>query len=47
MLIYPYTKEKTVPADDCEQVVKENYWYKVNRELGNLKLREAMHVMGI
>ena len=28
-------------TDDCEQIVKENYCYKVNRELGNLWLKRV------
>lgn len=35
-------------ADDCEQVVKVNYRYKINWELGaliKLIIKEAMHII--
>ena len=37
-------------ADDCEQVVKVNYKYKINWELGaliKLIIKEAIHVMSV
>ena len=41
-------KKSSGTADDCEQVVKVNYRYKINWELGaliKLIIKEAMHIM--
>ena len=41
-------KKSSGTADDCEQVVKVNYRYKINWELGaliKLIIKEAMHII--
>ena len=41
-------KKSSGTADDCEQVVKVNYKYKINWELGaliKLIIKEAMHII--
>jgi len=43
-------KKSSGTADDCEQVVKVNYKYKINWELGaliKLIIKEAMHIMSV
>ena len=48
MLNLPLEEKSSGTADDCEQVVKVNYRYKINWELGaliKLIIKEAMHII--